>query len=169
MRIFCWKDMGCKLELFILRSPALGRKDEEMNNNVTKKQFAIKVNGEDVVVTEDVYRAYYQGHNKEDDFSKSDIRNNVFYYSGLDSDDHLGEDIITDDRTLSVEEQIILSENLTILHKALNMLEENEKKLIVSLYYENMSMREFSRKTGIALSTLQYQHTKILKKLKNFF
>lgn len=169
MRIFYWKVWGAASDSSFFVFPALGRKDEEMKKEVTTKGFFIKVGDEKVPVTEEVYRAYYQGHNKEDDFSKSDIRNNVFYYAGLDSDEYTGEDLMADEVALSVEEQVLYAENIEILHRALDELTKEEREIISSIYYEGMSMREFSRKSGKALTTIQYQHMKILEKMKKFF
>ena len=99
---------------------------------VTDKQYFITIEGEKVEVSKEVYQVYYQGHNKEDDFAKSDIRNDVFYYSGLDSDEFSGEDILVDENALPVDEQIVLNEDVATLKKALELLDEDERVLISS-------------------------------------
>ena len=53
------------------------------------------------------------------------------------------------------------------LKKVLADLQEDEKELIFNLYVQEESLRQMSREKQVPLSTLQYRHKKILKKLKN--
>ena len=45
-------------------------------------------------------------------------------------------------------------------------MREDEKELIFNLYVQEESLRQVSRQKQVPLSTLQYRHKKILKKLK---
>ena len=66
--------------------------------------YYIKINGNPVPVTEEVYKAYCRGERKERYFRESDIRNQTLFYDALDTDEIRGSDMFGDPFAESVEE-----------------------------------------------------------------
>ena len=55
----------------------------------------------------------------------------------------------------------------TILEEALGVLTENEKKVIILYYYEELTLKEISRILEVSESRISQLHTKALQKMKN--
>ncbi|MGN0663458.1 MAG: sigma factor-like helix-turn-helix DNA-binding protein [Negativibacillus sp.] len=51
------------------------------------------------------------------------------------------------------------------LRKCLNTLSDGERELIQALFYDNLSERELSKKTGFHNMTIHNKKVRILKKL----
>ena len=72
-----------------------------------------------------------------------------------------------EDKSLSIEEQAINNEFLSIL---LSLLTDSQKSIFKKVYIENKSLRGTAREMGIKLSNVQKQIASIHKKfLKKFF
>lgn len=128
--------------------------------------YYIHVRKQDVPVTEAVYKAYCQGERKERYFEESDIRNRTFYYHALDTEEMNGCDMFSDERGLSVEDQVEAKLMKERLGQALGQLNPREKEMIWRIYYYGQSLRQIAREKHIPLTTLQYRHKKTLEKLK---
>lgn len=87
-------------------------------------------------------------------------------YSNLDNERLLREEMIADRNQPSTEEQVerkLLTEKL---RDCLDMLLDEERELIQALFYDNLSERELSMKTGSHNMTIHNKKIRILKKLK---
>lgn len=132
-------------------------------------EYYIKVNQEKVPVSEAVYKEWCRGERKERYFREGDISNGVFSYDALDTEEMSGSDLFTNPFQISTEaaaEREIMTEWLP---RAIEGLSAEEKKLLLRLYVYEESLRQISSKERIPVTTLQYRHKKILKKLKNKF
>ena len=129
--------------------------------------YYIMVGREKVMVTEIVYKTWCRGERKERYFREGDAGNGVFSYDALDTEDFNGCDLFSDPEQLSTEGMAERNLMLERLKKVLTDLQEDEKELIFNLYVQEESLRQMSRQKQVPLSTLQYRHKKILKKLKN--
>lgn len=72
--------------------------------------------------------------------------------------------------TLTVEqddEELFTPEQLTNLAKALSLLDERKRYLIVSHYYENVSLKDIAEKLDISYAYVKILHKSALKELKN--
>lgn len=130
--------------------------------------YYIMVGREKVIVSEIVYKTWCRGERKERYFREGDVRNGVFSYDALDTEDFNGCDLFSDPEQLSTEGMAEKNLMLEQLKKVLTNLEEDEKDLIFALYVQEESLRQVSRRKNVPLSTLQYRHKKILKKLKSY-
>lgn len=54
------------------------------------------------------------------------------------------------------------------LHVAIQQLSDSEQKMIQSLYYDDVSLRQYAKDNHIALSTCYARKEKILSKLRKF-
>ena len=126
----------------------------------------IRICGKLVVVTDDVYYAYYHMGRQRRTQAEKDGRQRVASYDALDTDDGLGIDLLEDTDSLPVEDVAInriLSEKL---HECIARLSPMEQKIISFLFFKEMSEREAAQTLGIPLMTFHNRKVKVLRKLK---
>ena len=70
------------------------------------------------------------------------------------------------EETLSLDEWIIRRLEIEQLHKALNVLSEDERYLIIQLYFEERTEREVADELGVYHNAVHKQKIRILAKLK---
>ncbi len=71
-----------------------------------KKEYQIKVQGQLVSVTEEVYLTYYRMKRRELHLEEKDAKHGVFHYSALDTAEINGEDAIPDLTSPRVEDVV---------------------------------------------------------------
>ncbi|MCR6547155.1 sigma-70 family RNA polymerase sigma factor [Dehalobacterium formicoaceticum] len=131
-----------------------------------KKEYRIKVQGQFVPVTEEVYLTYYRMKRRELHLEEKDARHGVFYYSALDTKEINGEDAIPDLTSPHVEDIVMDKLLAEKLHKCLAELTKEEQELIFTLFFQNKSEHQVSRETGIAQKTIHNRKVRILARLK---
>lgn len=99
------------------------------------------------------------------------IRNNI---TSLDANLELDEsetdkyEVIIDPKELTPEEFYLRKEEVPkLLKEALEILTENERKVILMMYYEDMTMNEIAEVMNISGSRVSQLHKKALEKMKN--
>lgn len=104
-----------------------------------KKEYRIKVQGELIPVTEEIYLTYYRMKRHELHLEEKDAAHGVFYYSALDTEETNGEDAIPDLTSPHVED--IIADKLVAekLHRCLAQLTKEEQELIFILFFQNKS------------------------------
>lgn len=65
------------------------------------------------------------------------------------------------------DEELFTPDQLSSLAKALSTLDEREKTIIVSYYYENISLKEIAENLNISYAYVKVLHKNSLAKLKN--
>lgn len=130
-----------------------------------KDTYIIRVQGTLVEVTEDVYRVYYGMERHLLTLNEKDERNGKTLYSDLDTSEMLGEEMIQDCDAASVEDEAIALVLHDQLHRALELLPPAERKLIYAIYFEGLSERQLSKRSGIHYMTIHNRKVKILTKL----
>ena len=78
-----------------------------------KKEYRVRVCGVLVPVTQEVYQVFYQTKRHAKTLYEKDERNGLISYDGMDTEDTLGEEMIPDRDTISVEDAVIRN----ILHE----------------------------------------------------
>ena len=136
-----------------------------MNEN---NKFFIYVNGHPVAVTEEIYREYYRMGRRERYLEERDAANGTVMYSGLDTDETLGEEMIPDTGAKSVEQTVIDGMMTDMLHEALDILTEDERNLINALFYEGHSEREYAAMLRISKTALHARKVKVLALLRKY-
>lgn len=66
------------------------------------------------------------------------------------------------------DSELLRQETLSELADALNVLSDEERKVIVLHYYEKLSLREIELKTGLSYGQVKLRHNSALKTLRNF-
>ncbi|WP_313560045.1 RNA polymerase sigma factor [Ruminiclostridium cellobioparum] len=131
-----------------------------------KKKYQIKIQGQLVPVTEEVYLTYYRMNRRELHLEEQDRKHGVFHYSALDTKDTTGEDMIPDRISPPVEDVVtdkLLAEKL---HQCLAQLTQEEQKLIFTLFFQNKSEHQLAAETGIPRMTIHNRKRRILSRLK---
>ena len=130
------------------------------------KKYYIHVPGALVEVSEGVYFAYYQEKRRGRTLREKDERNGAVSYDGLDTPELSGQEMIPDRDAVSVEDAAIANILRGELHRCLALLDEPDRLLIQALYFEGLSEREYSKKTGMHHMTIHSRKVAILRALK---
>lgn len=130
------------------------------------KKYYINVPGALVEVSEGVYFAYYQEKRRGRTLREKDERNGAVSYDGLDTPELTGQEMIPDRDAVSVEDAAIANILRDRLYRCLAALDEPDRQLIHALYFEGLSEREYSKKTGMHHMTIHSRKVAILRALK---
>lgn len=128
-------------------------------------EYYIMVGNQKVSVSGEVYKEFCRFGRKERYFRESDVHNGVFSYDALDTEEISGEEMWTDTHA-SVAEQVEEKMMREALYKALEKLQEEDRKLILSIYFHGKSLRRIAQEMNTPVTTLQYRHRRALLKLK---
>ena len=133
--------------------------------------YIITVDGIDVEVPEDVYRAYSQADRRERYVREEMEAGKLLSLDKLLEDDvplePLGVDLVpsAEDTTLEQEESSETARQLKKLAEALSGLNTAERQLLQALYFEGIPAREYARQLGVYHRTVLYRRDKLLEKL----
>ncbi len=131
-----------------------------------EKRYYVKISGELVEVTEEVYLTYYRLRRRWAAQEERDMYNSLTSYNALDTKEMLGEETIPDYETPSVEDQVLDKLLRDKLQDALAQLSEDEQKMINTLYFEGLSERQAAKRFKLPPMTLHCRKVSILRKLK---
>lgn len=126
------------------------------------KQYYIRINGERIPVSEEVYRAYQRPNWRE---KKQKIVRDVVECS-YDAMCESGQETIGGQEQRSVDEIIMEKLMLNALIEAIEALNDNERNLIYALFYKGKSERSYSDETSVPRKTLAYRKKKVFEKLR---
>lgn len=129
-----------------------------------QKEYFLFVNGNKVIVSEDVYKAYWQEKNHENYLKQVDRKNHLLLFSSFDNDGHFEESII--DEGINVEKIVQTQIMIDAVRNALSKLNAEEREIIEKLYYDDESIRSVAKKNNISHPALIKKRNKILGKLK---
>ena len=139
----------------------------------------IKIQGEEVEVSEELYEEYYQMDRRrrylEDDIkvgsSEIDPKTGrvIFKPSKEDSLQRLADVGVHFEDGQSVENIVCDRATLLILQEALKELDENEQKLIRDIYYKEKTTREIAKENNVSQPAIVKRHRRVIDKLKKYF
>ena len=133
-----------------------------------KEKYLIRLQGKLIEVSEDVYYAYFQMERQERTQEEKYQRNHVVSYDALDNGETVGVEGVADLETPSMEELIMAKELRDRLHHAIEALPKAERELIRAIYFEEMTEKEYAKRTGMSQTGISYRRRNILSKLKLF-
>jgi len=133
-----------------------------------EKRFVIRINGELIDVTEEVYKAYYSAGRQERTQLERDARNRLVHYDAWDTEKSVGAEAIAspDQRP---EDIVVGGMSAEKLKSCLNKLSEEERELIHALFYLGETLSSLARRLEIPRKTLEGRRDKILRKLRIYF
>lgn len=133
-----------------------------------KEKYMIKIQGNLIEVSEDVYYAYFHMERQERTQEEKQQRNAVVSYDALDDGETVGLENIADLSAPSMEERAIAKEMYERLHHAVAALPRAERELIRAIYFEGKTEREYAKQQGCSQNKIFKQRVKTLSKLKMF-
>lgn len=139
----------------------------------------VRIHGQYVEVTDEVYRAYMQGDRKMRYF-ENDLKTERFVLgkegqvvqiipSREDSLDRLVDENarqFSDERE-NVESVVLYELEVDRLHAALSLLAPEERALIQALFFEEKTERQYADELGVYRNAVHVRKMKALKKLKS--
>lgn len=128
--------------------------------------YYITINHTPIPVTETVFKAWCQGERKERYCRERDAAHGVLSYDALDTPDFNGCELFPDLHSPSVEDMVEKHLALAKLRLAVASLAQEEKRLLLRLYVYQQSLRTIAAEDKLAVSTVQYRHQKLLRKLR---
>ena len=132
----------------------------------------ITVDGVDVEVTEEVFLAYSQADRRERYILEECKPGRILSLDKLLEDEvpleALGIKPERSAESVALERADLLesTKQRSRLARALSELEDEEKQLIQALFFEGTPLREYARRQGVQLRTIQYRRDKLLEKLR---
>ena len=128
---------------------------------MSDKEKYIYVGSKKIYVPDEVYRAYKKELNHEDHLKRLDRKHNVFHFGDFNTS-------IVDvaDDTVDVEKIIETKMRIKDLYQALRKLNDEELKVIDSLYFKKMTIRDLAKEQQVSSKKIFSFRNKILKKLR---
>lgn len=146
------------------------RRIYDQNGNVVAN--IITVDGVDVEVTEEVFRAYSQMDRRERYLSEDAPAGRVLSLEQMAEDEmqptYVGADAFRDvtDTYLEAVDAVEYLELLHRLHDALAALSDSDRQLLEALYTKKIRINDFAQATGVSRMAVSQRHRRILKKIK---
>jgi len=128
------------------------------------KEYKIRVKSETVTVSEEIYTVYYKMARRERYLEEISVRYNLSY-NQLTEQDYPVEGKMFEPQP-SIEDIIIEKIMAEKLMSVLKELTEQERFIITELFYRGKSERQLAKAIGVAQTTINYQKSILLKKLK---
>ena len=126
----------------------------------------IKIRGKLVAVSEEVHYTYYHMGRQHRTQAEKEKRRRVASYDALDTDENLGIDMLIDEETPSVEDQVLRNLQYERLRYCISQLTDEEQEIIFSLYYEHKTEREYAKTLGISQKGVNKRRHKALAHLR---
>ena len=121
----------------------------------------ITVDGREVEVSADVYRAYAKADRRdryvEEQYDKGTLISLEYLAEDNVPLDRISAEIVSD-----AEEEMLRRYDLPVL----NALKEQDRALVQALYFDDVSERVYAKKLGIRLSALQKRRKRILREIR---
>ena len=129
-----------------------------------KKEYYLYVKGKSVLVSEEVYKAYWKITEHEKYLQRKDWKHNVMSFSALDHDGHFVDNII--DEKIDLEKIVEVKMQIEELHRALNTLSKEERELMEAIFYKEESLRSIGKKEKVTHQAISGRRDRILEKLR---
>lgn len=131
-----------------------------------KEKYMIKIQGNLIEVTEDVYYAYFRMERQERWQEEKKQGHEVVSYDALDNGETVGVEAIQDMESPSMEDLAIANELKDRLHHVVAALPKTERELIQAIYFEGVSANDYANQVGLTHRGVNKQRKRILSKLK---
>lgn len=128
------------------------------------KEYYLFVDGQKVVVTKEIYQAYWKMENREKYLRQLDKKHQLLCFSDLDHDGNFEDNLV--DTSVDVEKLVEAKTRIEALYEALAVLNSEEREIINALYFDEQTTRAVASKRGLHQTTLLRKRNRILKKLR---
>ena len=134
-----------------------------------REKYMIKVEGNLVEVTPEVYYAYFRMERQERGQEEKKVYNQVMSYDALDDEEKKAIDNIPDADNTSLDEIVIANDMKNRLHRALEMLPKGERELLQAIYFQGKTEEKYGNEVGISQRGVSYQRKKALSNLRTIY
>ena len=131
-----------------------------------KEKYMIKIQGDLIEVSEDVYYAYFRMERQERWQEEKKQDHDVVSYDALDNGETVGAEAIQDMNSPGMEELVIANELKERLHNIVAALPKPERELIQAIYFEDIPVSDYAKQVGMSHRGINKQRKRILSKLK---
>lgn len=131
-----------------------------------KEKYMIKIQGDLIEVSEDVYYAYFRMDRQERWQEEKKQDHDVVSYDALDNGETVGAEAIQDINSPGMEELVIANELKERLHNIVAALPKPERELIQAIYFEDIPVSDYAKQVGMSHRGINKQRKRILSKLK---
>ena len=121
----------------------------------------IYVNGKKIYVPDEIYKAYKKQINHEAHLNRLNRKHKVYGFEEYNIDLN---SIV--DENVDIEKIIETKMRIEDLYKALDKLNREEKEVIDSLYFKEMTIRDLAKEQQVSSKKIFSFRNKILKKLR---
>ena len=121
----------------------------------------IYVNGKKIYVPDEIYKAYKKQINHEAHLNRLNRKHKVYGFEEYNIDLN---SIV--DENVDIEKIIETKMRIEDLYKAFDKLNKEEKEVIDSLYFKEMTIRDLAKEQQVSSKKIFNFKKKILKKLK---
>ena len=146
-----WREFSCRYELAV----------------TYKQKHFLPLHGMLMEVNEDVYRDFYRDRRHQKYLRECSIKNGEIFYDMFTTDDFNGEDVLVDE-VADTCEMAVNRIMLDRLRQVLILLTEEERRLVLEIFYEERSERELAKKYGISQAAIHKRKDRILEKLRGW-
>lgn len=133
-------------------------------DTIFKDSFFISTYGVLMEVTQEFYKDYYHDKYRMEYLKILDVENCISYHY-LDTEEFSGEEILVD-YDQDVVEQVTTKLMIEKLRSVLPLLTDDEQALIQAIYFDEISERDYAKKTGVYRNAIHKKKVRILEKLK---
>ena len=137
--------------------------------------YIITVDGVDVEVPEDVYRAYSQADRRERYLLEEQASGKLLSLDQMAENDllpsYVGAEAApsAEDEVIDREQMRDLAEAKQVLLLAMLALNDADRELINALFFDCVSTREYARRIGVTQRAIIKRRDRILRDLKKYF
>ncbi len=132
-----------------------------------KDKLFLPLHGMLMEVTEEDYIAFYKAERRRRYVVERDVQNGVFSYEDYTTEEFNGEDMLVDN-SVNIEEEVEQRFIEEKIQEFLGRLSEKDREIIIALYFEGLTEREYAKKKGIYHNAVHDRKLKVLRYLKNF-
>ena len=127
-------------------------------------RFVITIDSVDVEVSEEVYKAYSQADRRER--YGAECEEGLLLSLDRINEDGMHLSYFTDRHAESAEDAVMQSYMLRQLKASLHLLEDEERELIMRLYFDGISIRKYAKEKGLSDFAIRSRERKVLAKIK---
>ncbi|MBO1872110.1 sigma-70 family RNA polymerase sigma factor [Lachnoanaerobaculum sp. Marseille-Q4761] len=120
----------------------------------------IYVEGKKIYVSDEVYREYKKHKNHESYLQRLDRKNRVYSLEEYADSGDIA------DESIDIEKIVEMKMRMEDLYKALDKLNDKEKEVIYSIYFEEKTLKDVAKEQDTNLMKISRIRDRILKKLR---
>ena len=139
--------------------------DDTSEDRPFSERFFISIDDTLLEVSKEQYVDYYKDKRRQKYIEEEADTAGEFSVDAL-SDGLFNGEVIFVDTAPDVCDTVMTQLLVEKVHEALAMLPQDERDLIVQIYFENKNERQIASEYHLAQGTIHWRKTKILKKLK---